>query len=149
MDSIIRGAAVYLFVLLIFRISGKRTLSKISTFDLVLTLIISETLQQAMIDDDSSMTNAFLMVITLVGLDILLSIFKQRTPRLAKVLDSAPVVVVKEGIMQKHEMHKERVGAGDLLNAARHHHGISKLSEIDYAVVEQSGEITIIPKSKS
>lgn len=149
MDSVIRGAFVYLFVLLIFRISGKRTLSSISTFDLVLTLIISETLQQAMIDDDNSMTNAMLLVLTLVGIDILLSVFKQRMPGLSRLLDSAPVVVVKGGDLQHEQMRKERVDEADLLNAARHSQGVSRMDQIDYAVVEPSGDITIIPKSKS
>ena len=146
MDSILRGLFVYLFVFLIFRISGKRTLANISTFDLVLTLIISETLQQALIDDDNSMTNAILLVLTLVGIDILLSLLKERSPRLERLLDSTPAIVVKDGECLQDVMIKERVDEADLLNAARQHHGISKLDEIDYAVVEKSGEITIVPK---
>ena len=73
MDSVIRGAVVYLFVLLIFRIAGKRALSEVTTFDLVLTLIISEAIQQALIDSDNSITNAFLILVTQVGLDVLFS----------------------------------------------------------------------------
>ncbi len=146
MDTIIRGAIVYVVVLLIFRISGKRTLASINTFDLVLTLIISETLQQALIDDDNSMTNAFLLVLTLVGLDILLSLLKRKFPALERALDSVPAVVVKGGALQRQSLNRERVDEEDLLSAARMHHGISTMEEIDYAVVEKSGDITIVPK---
>ena len=70
MFSVLRGVLVYFFLLVIFRISGKRTISQITTFDFVLLLIISEVVQQAMIANDNSMINAALLVITLVGLDI-------------------------------------------------------------------------------
>jgi uncharacterized membrane protein YcaP (DUF421 family) len=146
MDSIIRGALVYVIMLFIFRMTGKRTLASIDTFDLVLTLIISETVQQALIDDDNSMTNALLLVLTLVSLDILLSILKERFPKLEQLLDSSAAVVVKGGKLQHEALQKERVDESDLLSAARQHHGISTLAEIDYAVVEKSGEITIVPK---
>lgn len=146
MDSVIRGLFVYLFVLLIFRISGKRTLANISTFDLVLTLIISETLQQALIDNDNSMTNAILLVLTLVAIDILLSLAKERISWLEKLLDSSPALAMKNGKMQHRVMKMERVDESDILNAARMHHGISRLDEIDYAIVEKSGDITIVPK---
>ena len=148
MDSIIRGLFVYFFVLIIFRIAGKRTLSDISTFDLVLTLMISETLQQALIDDDNSMTNAALLVLTLVGLDILLSILKHRYPAVARLIDSVPVVIMNNGTLQNRAMDKERVNNSDVLQAAREDHGISTMDEIDYAVLETGGQISIVPKEK-
>ena len=67
----------YLFVLFVFRIANKRTLSEATAFDLVLLLIVSETTQQAMVDDDHSMTNAAILICTLVGADMLLSFAKQ------------------------------------------------------------------------
>ena len=73
MDSVLRGLLVYFFLLIVFRISGKRTLSQTTSFDLVLLLIISETTQQAMVDNDHSITNGFLLIMTLVGTSILLA----------------------------------------------------------------------------
>ncbi|HEX5499408.1 MAG TPA: hypothetical protein VFX03_09285, partial [Thermomicrobiales bacterium] len=70
MESIVRGAVVYIVVLVVFRINGKRSLAQITTFDFVLLLIIAEAIQQALIDVDYSMTNAFLIVLTLLGLDV-------------------------------------------------------------------------------
>ena len=76
MNPVIRGAAVYLFVYLIFRILGKRSLSEITTFDFVLLLIISETTSEALIGEDYSLMASFIMVTTLVGIDLLLSLVK-------------------------------------------------------------------------
>jgi uncharacterized membrane protein YcaP (DUF421 family) len=145
-DSIIRALVVYAFLLLIFRISGKRTLSQITTFDAVLVLIISESIQQALIDNDNSLTNAFLLVITLVGLDILMSVLKQRSPSVAKYLEGTPVVVIERGRPHRDRMEKERVDEAEILSSAREHEGLARLDEIDYAVVEQSGKITVVPK---
>ena len=146
MDSVIRGICVYIFLLVVLRISGKRSLSSMTPFDFVLVLILSETVQQAMIDNDSSMTNAMLLVVTLIGLDILLSVLKLKIPALAKAIDSTPVLVMNEGKMQRDCMKAERVDEEDILSAARHQEGISRLDEIDYAIVEQSGDISVIPR---
>ena len=78
MDLVIRGLAVYLFLLLIFRISGKRSLRNATTFDFVLLLIIAEATQQGLIGDDFSVTKALLVITTLIGLDIGLSLLKDR-----------------------------------------------------------------------
>lgn len=146
MDSVIRGVLVYLFVLLVFRIAGKRSLSSISTFDLVLTLIISETLQQALIDNDNSMTNAALLVLTLVGIDIGMSLLKRQFPRLEQIMDSSPAVLMKGGRLQHQVLEMERVDEEDLVNSAREQEGISRLDEINYAVLEKGGQISVIPK---
>ena len=145
MNSVLRAAAVYLFLLVVFRLAGKRTLSQITTFDAVLLLIISESIQQAMIDTDNSITNAFLLVLTLVGLDILLSLAKRRLRRLERLVDGVPVIIIADGEVRDRAMHEERIDVGDVLAAARSHHGLERLDQIKYAVIEQSGEITIVP----
>ena len=121
MESILRGAATYLLVWLIFRITGKRTLAQITTFDAVLLLIISETTQAALTDNDNSFTNSILLILTMLGIDVLLSCIKQRLPVVEKVMD-------------------------DILHAARELHGLGRLDQIEYAILEQTGEITIVPK---
>jgi uncharacterized membrane protein YcaP (DUF421 family) len=147
MDSVIRAFCVYFFLLLVLRISGKRTLSNMTPFDFVLVLILSETVQQAMIDDDNSMTNSFLLVLTLIGLDVLLSLVKEKFPKFARLMDSTPVVIMQDGEIKRDRMKAERVEEDDVLSAARKQEGISRLDEIDYAVVEQNGDITIVPKN--
>jgi uncharacterized membrane protein YcaP (DUF421 family) len=147
MDSVIRGLCVYLFLLVVLRISGKRSISSMTPFDFVLILILSETVQQAMIDNDNSMTNAMLLVVTLIGFDILLSILKLKIPALARAIDSTPVVIMKQGELERSSMKAERVEEDEILSAARAQEGISRLDQIDYAVVEQDGRITVVPKN--
>jgi uncharacterized membrane protein YcaP (DUF421 family) len=146
MDSVYRAVAIYCFLLAVFRVAGKRSLAEITTFDLLLTLIISEATQQAMIDNDHSITGAVVVISTLVGLDIALSLLKQRFPALDRVLDGLPIVVLRHGKILRDRADQERVSQDDILAAARKLQGLERLEQIEYAVVEESGGISIIPK---
>ncbi len=146
MESVIRGLAVYTLLLIIFRISGKRSLGEVTTFDFVLLLIISETTQQALLGEDFSLTNAFLLIVTLVGLDIGLSHLKNRWPRLEKVLEDVPLVLVEDGKPLKERMDRSRIGEDDIIQSARQLQGLERMDQIKYAVLERNGGITIIPK---
>lgn len=148
MDAVIRAAAIYCFIWLVFRIAGKRTLSETTTFDFVLLLIIAETTQQALLGEDFSLTNAFILIATLVGIDIVLSLVKLRFPRVEKVVDGEPVVLVADGRPLDDRMKRARVDRQDILEAARRLQGLERFEQIKYAVLEQSGGITIIPKPK-
>ena len=145
MDAVIRAIVVYLVLLVIFRLSGKRTLAEVTTFDLVLLLIISEATQQAMVDSDNSMTNAFLLIGTLVGMNILMSELKQHFKPMERLLDGVPLLIVEHGKPIKHRMEKERVDVDDVLDAAREHHGLERLDQIKFAVLERNGKISIVP----
>jgi uncharacterized membrane protein YcaP (DUF421 family) len=148
MDTILRATFVFFMLLVIFQIAGKRTLAQITTFDLVLTLIISEAIQEALVDSDHSLTNALLLVITLVGLDIGLSLLKMRSRCLDRLIEGVPVVVVEEGALHRDRMEWERVDREDILEAARELQGIGRIDQIRYAVVEKNGRITIVPKQE-
>jgi uncharacterized membrane protein YcaP (DUF421 family) len=128
------------------RYEGRRTLAQITTFDLALTLIISEAIQGALLNSDHSLTNAFLLVVTLVGLDIGLSLLKMRSQRLERLIEGVPVVIVEEGVLHQDRMERERVDRGDLLEAARELQGLGRIDQIRYAVVEKNGRVTIVPK---
>jgi uncharacterized membrane protein YcaP (DUF421 family) len=140
-----RGCAVYLFLLLVFRLAGKRSLAQTTTFDLVLLLIISEVTQQAMVGEDKTMANAFVLIVTLVGLDIAFSHLKLRSPLFDRIVEDIPLVVLARGKPLKERMAKERITEEDILFAARRDHGLERLDQIKYAVLETSGEISIIP----
>lgn len=146
MESIIRGVAVYAFLFLIFRIAGKRTLAQTSPFELVLLLIISETTQQAMVDSDHSVTNAFLLIMTLVGLSIALSIIKHRSQAASRWLDGLPVLVVRDGTWDKEAADKMRVDEAEIMTAARTKRGLERMDEVKHAVVESDGTISIVSR---
>jgi len=149
MDTVLRALSVYAMLLIIFRISGKRSLAQVTTFDLVLTLIISEAIQQALVIDDNSLTNALILVVTLVTVDIGLSLAKQRWNRFEKIVEGTPVILLEDGRLHEQRMRYERVGSEEILGAARASHGLERLDQIKYAVVEQNGRITIVPRPAS
>lgn len=146
MNSILHGATTYFFVWLIFRIAGKRTLAQITTFDAVLLLIISETTQAALVGSDQSFTNSLLLIMTLVGIDVALSYVKRTSSIMEHVIDGVPLKLFGPDGLQEHTMRKERVGEDDILNSARKLRGLMSLDEIEYAILEQTGDIAIIPK---
>jgi uncharacterized membrane protein YcaP (DUF421 family) len=146
MESILRGAATYMFVWLIFRISGKRSLAEATTFDAVLILILSETTQAALVDNDNSMTNSLLLIATMLGIDVLLSEIKHHFPAVERIMDGAPVVILDPRGLKQEVMDKERVDQQEIVTAAREIHGLANLDEVEYAVLETTGSITIVPR---
>jgi uncharacterized membrane protein YcaP (DUF421 family) len=148
MEALLRAAFVYVFLLLVFRVAGRRTLGQMTNFDFVLLLIVSEATQNAMIGSDHSVTNGMLVIMTLIGLDILLSLIKQRSPVIERWLDGLPMVLVENGRPLKKLMARSRVDEHDILSAARHQQGLESMDQIKYAVLEVSGGISIIPKAE-
>lgn len=146
MESVIRGVVVYAFLFLVFRIAGKRTLAQTSPFELVLLLIISETTQQAMVDSDHSVTNAFLLIMTLVGMSILLSIIKHRSKAASRWLEGLPIRVVRDGKWDQEAADKERVDESEVLAAGRMTQGLGRMEEVRHAVIENDGKISVLPK---
>ena len=146
MDSILRVVAMYFFLLIVFRLSGKRTLGEANTFDFLLLLVISETTQQAMVDDDHSMTHAFLLILTFVLMNVGFSLWKQRSEKFEKLIDDVPLLIMADGQMLHERMNKVRVDESDILEIARKERGLERLDQIKYAVLERNGDISVIAK---
>jgi len=141
------SAGIYLFLLVLFRLAGKRTLSQITTFDFVMLLIIAEVTQQALVAQDYSTTNSLVLIVTLVGLDILISLLKGRFETLDMIVESEPLVIVEKGKIHYDRMRKSRVDEEDILTAAREIHGLARMDQVDYAILERSGGISIVPRT--
>jgi uncharacterized membrane protein YcaP (DUF421 family) len=148
-DSIFRGLIIYFFLLVVFRVTGRRTLSQATTFDLVLLLIISEVTQQAMVDSDHSITNGVLLILTLVMTSLGLSELKQHFPRLKYLLEGSSIMIVRNGKLIRQRMNELRVDEDEILEAARAAHGLESIEQIKFAFVEPNGEITLIPRRES
>jgi uncharacterized membrane protein YcaP (DUF421 family) len=149
MDSVIRALVIYVILMLVFRISGKRSLAQITTFDFVLLLVISEATQQAMLGDDFSITNAALAILTLIAIDVGLSIVQHRFPGFGRWVDSVPLVLVSDGELQTQSMNKLRISESEILAAARDKQGLERMDQVKYAVLERTGSISIIPREQS
>lgn len=146
MESILRPILMYLFLLLIFRLAGRRSLSEITTFDFVLLLIVGESTQQALLGDDFSLTNAFLVIATLIGLDIAFGAIKGKFPLLKKIVEGTPMVLVENGMPLRERMRRSRVELDDIMRAARETQGLERVEDIKFAILEVSGGISIIPR---
>jgi uncharacterized membrane protein YcaP (DUF421 family) len=142
-----RAALVYVFLLLVFRVSGRRTLAQVTTFDLILVLILGDATQQALVGENGTMANALVAVATLVLIDMMLARAKLAWPTVDAVVDGRPVLLVVHGSLQHDAMAREGVTLDDVLTAAREQQGVADLAEVDFAVLEQSGRISIVPRA--
>jgi len=149
MEPVLRTVAMYLALVVLFRMTGKRALSQVTTFDFILLLIIGEATQQALLGQDYSLTTALLVILTLIGMDIGLSLVKQRSQPITRLLEGVPLVVVDEGRLLRERMNKARIDEEDILTAARKDHGLERLEDVKYAVLERNGGISIVPRKPS
>ena len=145
MEMILRAVAIYLILLVVFKIAGRRALLQMTSFDLILLLIISEATQQALLGDDFSVTGAMLTIITLVVIDMLFGLAKKYISGAESMFDGSPVILVVHGELQQEKLKKVDVSCDDILVAARQNQGITEFSKIRYAILERNGHISIIP----
>lgn len=145
MEMVLRALAIYLILLLVFKVVGRRALLEMTSFDLILLLIISEATQQALLGNDFSVTGAMLTIVTLVAVDILFGLVKKYLSGAESVIDGSPVILVENGIPLVDKLQKVDVSCDDILVAARQNQGITELSKIRYAILERNGHIFIIP----
>lgn len=148
MESVIRGVAVYLILLVIIRLSGRRTMAQTTPFDFVLLLIIAETTQQALLAEDFSITNAVLLITTLFVLDIGLSYVTQWFPGVGKVITGRPTFLMVDGEFDERAIKKSRIEKAAIMTSAREQHGLERYDQIKHAVLETDAGITVIPKEK-
>ncbi|XUK68259.1 DUF421 domain-containing protein [Pseudomonas yamanorum] len=145
MDSVLRAAAIYLVLMVLFKIAGRRSLAELTTFDLVLLMVIGEATQQALLGDDFSVTNAVLVIVTLIAIDIGLSLIKQRSRAFSRLLDGGPTILVEQGRLLHQRLKHARLDEEDILEASRSVQGVVDISQIKFAILERNGKISIIP----
>jgi uncharacterized membrane protein YcaP (DUF421 family) len=146
MDTVLRAAAVYLVLLLLFRIAGRRSLYQITTFDLVLLLVIGEATQPALLGDDLSVTTAVIAITTLLALDVGFSLLKRDVPLADRLLDGRPTLLVLHGQPLHQEMRMARIDLADIMQAARERQGIVRMEDVGMAVLEVGGAISVMPR---
>ena len=145
MDIIIRVFLIYLFLMVLLRASGRRALSELTGFDLILLLIAAEVTDSALLGH-YSFVQAILTITALFTIDIGFSFLKQKYQRVNDWTDGTPVIIVKDGQMLPERMKHLRIDQDEILQAARQSHGLTKLDQVRYAVAEASGAISIIPR---
>jgi uncharacterized membrane protein YcaP (DUF421 family) len=146
MDLVLRAIALYFFIYLLMRVVGRRELSGIEPFDLILLIVIGDAVQQGLTQDDYTVTGAILVVGTIAGLQVGLSYVGFKIPRLRPVLEGEPIILIENGKPIERNLRRERLALPEVLEEARGQQ-IAMLDEIQWAVLESSGTISFIKKS--
>jgi uncharacterized membrane protein YcaP (DUF421 family) len=145
MDLVIRAVVGFLFVLFLTRVVGRRELSSLEPFDLILLVMIGDLVQQGITQNDLSVTGMLLVGGTIGVLTVLVSYASFKVPRLRPVLDGEPVILVEDGRAIDRNLARNRITPGELAAAAREQ-GLASLDEVRWAVLETSGSISFITK---
>ncbi len=139
-------SGIYLLLLVIFRIAGRRTLAETSTFDLLMLLIIGETTQQAMIgNDDNSIASAAVAILSLVSLDMGITYLRKASPAFDRLLEGKSILLIHEGKIRQAALDAHSLDLEDLKEAARLSHGLTNMADVRQATLERDGKISIVP----
>jgi uncharacterized membrane protein YcaP (DUF421 family) len=145
MDVVVRAALAFIFLVLLLRVIGRRELSSMEPFDLVLLVVIGDLIQQGVTQSDLSLTGALLSVGTFAILVVALSYATARLPWLRPALEAGPVIVLQDGKTIENNLRSERITAAEIAAAARQQ-GIGSLDDVAWAVLEGNGRISCIQK---
>ncbi|MGH2471439.1 MAG: DUF421 domain-containing protein [Candidatus Limnocylindria bacterium] len=144
-EIILRTAVVYVVVLVLLRVAGKRELGQMSPVDLVVILVIANAVQNAMTGGDNSLIGGVIAATTLVAINTVFAKVARRVPYLEHLFESQPTQLMKAGKLIKSNLERENVELDELMMAAREH-GIEDIAKVDSAYLERDGSISIIPK---
>ena len=145
LEKILRPILVYFFLLIGLRLAGKRELAQLNPFDLVVLLTLSNTVQNAIIGDDNSLTGGLLGAATLFLVNYFFVRFLHRHRKLEKVFEGSRDFLIQNGHLSRNHMNRELMTRAELV-AAAHRQGIGSLAEVDTAVLEPTGTITFTQK---
>jgi uncharacterized membrane protein YcaP (DUF421 family) len=147
MDIAVRGVVLFLFVYLLTRVIGRRELSSFQPFDLILLIVLGDSIQQGLTQDDYSVTGAIIAVGTIASLQLLTSWGAFRFPFLRRLLDGHPIVLVEDGKVIAKNLRRERLTLDDLTEQARSNQ-IASLEAVQWAIFEPSGTISFLEKKQ-
>jgi uncharacterized membrane protein YcaP (DUF421 family) len=145
MDIALRAIVVFFFIVVLTRVIGRRELSSLEPFDLILLVVLGDTVQQGLTQDDYSLTGALVAISIIAVLQVALSYANFRFPRLRPLINGEPIVVVQDGELIQPNLKRERLTRDDVMEAARQQQ-IESLDKVQWAVLETSGNISFIEK---
>jgi len=144
-EKILRPIVVYFFLIFGLRLAGKRELAQLNPFDLVVLLTLSNTVQNAIIGDDNSVTGGLIGAATLLALNYAVVRFLYGHDKLEQLVEGAPDVLIENGVIQPDRLRQELITLQEL-EAAAHKQGLASLDEVDRAVLEPGGSICFLAK---
>lgn len=142
-DIIIRSASVYLFLVIAIRLFGKKELSQLSTTDLVFIVLISNSVQNAMVGSDSSLTGGIIAALVLFIVNYFLKHFMYNSHKFKEAVEGKPVILVHKGKLDIDHLHKEQITMDELEETIREH-GVDSYKHVELAILEVDGNISVI-----
>jgi uncharacterized membrane protein YcaP (DUF421 family) len=145
-DIVLRTALVFGFLLVLTRVIGRRELSSLQPFDLILLIVLGDAVQQGLTQDDYSLTGAFLVIGTFAVLQVFVSWIGYRFPRARPVLEGEPIIIIDDGQLIERNLKRERLTKQEIAEQARIQQ-IAHISDVRWGVLETNGQISFIKKS--
>jgi uncharacterized membrane protein YcaP (DUF421 family) len=146
MDLVIRATVVFFFILMVTRIVGRRELSDLEPFDLIMLVVLGDLVQQGITQSDQSVTGTLTVISTIAVLSVLVSWLSFRSRRARLLTEGEPIVLLQGGRPIERNMRRERITIDDLREEARQAQ-ISSLEDVEWAILENDGKISCIPRS--
>ena len=143
-ELILRSGAIYLALLIGFRLFGKREVGQMTLFDLVVVLLVANAVQPAMTGPDASITGGLIIIITLLTLNYAISFARVRVPWFNRLVEPSPVVVAKNGKWLKAQLKKQEL-TDEECQAALREHGLESVAETKQVVLEADGSLSVVP----
>jgi len=148
MDIVIRAAVIFVFVYLLTRLLGRRELSSLEPFDLILLVVLGDLVQQGVTQNDNSLTGAILAISTIGLLTVALSYLSFKFKRLRPILNGEPIVLVEDGELIEANLRRQRLTREEIGAEARLE-GIAAIEDVRWAILETNGRISFVEKSDS
>lgn len=145
MDIVARAAIMFAILYVLLRLLGKRELGQLTPFELVVMIVLGDLIQQGVTHNDFSLTGAMLAVSTFAFLAIVMSWLTYLSPRAEKLLDGEPRVVIRDGMLIKENLRRDRMTQGEIESEMRLA-GISRMEQVAWAILEPQGKISFIKK---
>jgi uncharacterized membrane protein YcaP (DUF421 family) len=145
-ELILRGVVVYVFLIALLRLTGKRQVGQLAPFDLVLLLVLSNAVQNSMNGGDNSLVGGLVSATTLVAANWLVSLATYRSKRLAAAIEGRPQLLVHNGKLYEDVLSRAKLTHHEL-NAALRQGGCSCIEEVHTAVLENNGTISVTPRN--
>ncbi|MFA5245360.1 MAG: YetF domain-containing protein [Pedobacter sp.] len=148
LDIILRCIGVYLFMVVAIRVFGKKELSQLSTTDLVFLVLISNSVQNAMVGPNVSLAGGIIAASVLFSLNYMLKILMYRSDKVKELIEGKPVILVSDGKIDITNLHNENISLDELEEAIREH-GIESYKEVRLAILEVDGNISVISEESN
>jgi len=146
-EFVLRGIIIYVFLIGLLRLTGKRQVGQLAPFDLVLLLVLSNAVQNAMNGGDNSVIGGMISAVTLVGVNWIVGLLTYRSKRLEALVEGRPDVLIRDGKLFQQTLERAKLTSHEVMTALREA-GCSSIDEVRAALLENDGSISVIPKRK-